>query len=42
MRERNLGAVLARWPGRWLRLKDFFGAPPPSAPVLVGLLLTPL
>ena len=34
MRERNLGAVLARWPGRWLRLKDFFGAPPPSAPVL--------
>jgi long-chain acyl-CoA synthetase len=33
MRERNLGAVLAGWPGRWLRLKDFFGVPPPRAPV---------
>jgi long-chain acyl-CoA synthetase len=34
MRERNVVAVLAGWPGRWLRLKEFFGAPPPSPPAL--------
>jgi long-chain acyl-CoA synthetase len=33
MRERNVVAVLARWPGRWLRLKDLFGALP-SPPAL--------
>ncbi|HEX6112292.1 MAG TPA: AMP-binding protein, partial [Geminicoccaceae bacterium] len=34
MRERNVVAVLARWPSRWLRLKELFGAAPPVAPAL--------
>jgi long-chain acyl-CoA synthetase len=34
MRERNVVTVLARWPGRWLRLKELFGATRPMPPAL--------
>ena len=32
MRERNKASVLARWPIRWLRLRDFFGGAPVAPP----------
>ena len=32
MRERNKASVLARWPIRWLRLRDFFGGAPAAPP----------
>src|SRR5690606_4552490 len=32
MRERNVVTMLARWPGRWLRLDRLFGGSPPAPP----------